>query len=249
MPDALAFSTLDDGVAIVTLDDPTSGNALGEGMVREVAAAINACGRDARTRAIILRGGPEMFSSGAPRALLDALAQSDLEPHDILLPRVLLGCPVPVVTAMAGHAVGGGFALGLAGDIVLMARESRYGFTFLDLGFTPGMGATRLCEHALSPAIAHELLYTGELRRGALFLGASGINHVLPREEVHARALDIARRIADKPRPALEALKRSLTLPRRRAFEETLTLETLMHQLTFHTPEARGRIARALDDI
>ena len=135
----------------------------------------------------MLTGEGDTFSCGAPRELLLRLAAGEVRPTDILLPRLLLDCPVPVVAAMAGHATGGGFALGLAADIVLIGDDSRYGFTFMNLGFTPGMGTTRLCEHVLSPAVAHELLYTGELRRGSAFAG-SGINHVLPRHEVEAAA-------------------------------------------------------------
>jgi polyketide biosynthesis enoyl-CoA hydratase PksI len=139
---------------------------------------------------------------------------------------------------MAGHATGGGFALGLAADIVVMAEESRYGFTFMNLGFTPGMGTTALCEHVLSPAVAHELLYTGELRRGARFAG-SGINHVVPRHDVERVAFDVASRIAEKPRQSIAALKRTLSLPRRQAFEQSITHESLMHQITFAAATSR----------
>jgi polyketide biosynthesis enoyl-CoA hydratase PksI len=104
------------------------------------------------------------------------------------------------------------------------------------------MGTTQLREHVLSPAVAHELLYTGELRKGADFAHASGINHILPKQDVQAKAVDIARRIAEKPRLAIEALKRTLSLPRRRAFEETITLESLMHQITFRALDAQRRI-------
>ena len=135
--------------------------------------------RDARprlatSRVVVLTGEGDTFSSGAPRELLLRLAAGEVRPTDILLPRLLLDCPVPVVAAMAGHATGGGFALGLAADIVLIGDDSRYGFTFMNLGFTPGMGTTRLCEHVLSAAVAHELLYTGELRRGR---AVRGIGH------------------------------------------------------------------------
>lgn len=247
--DALVTLTIDEGVAVVTLADAASGNALSEPMVHALTAALAQSGRDPRTRVIVLDARGDMFSAGAPRELLEQLAHGSLEPHDIQLPRTLLACPVPVVAAMAGHAIGGGFALGLAADIILIARECRYGFSFMDLGFTPGMGVTRLCEHVLSPAIAHELMYTGELRRGAELAAISGVNYVLPAHEVRGKAMDLARRIAEKPRAALEALKRTLTLPRRRLFEETITLETLMHQVTLRDPEAMARIQRGLDGV
>lgn len=229
------------GVAALTLADPQTGNALGERMVQALSEALDAAGRDPRTKVVLLDAEGETFSSGAPRELLLKLARGQSRPADIQLPRALLGCPVPVIAALAGHAIGGGFALGLAADLVFLARESRYGLTFMNLGFTPGMGTTRLCEHVLSPALAHELLYSGELRRGAT-LECSGVNAVLPRAEVLPAAGDLAARIAEKPRPALETLKRTLSLPRRVAFEHTITLESLMHEITFGCAETARRL-------
>jgi polyketide biosynthesis enoyl-CoA hydratase PksI len=221
-----------DGVATLTLDDPPSSNALGEAMVHALTKALALAALDRDVRAVVLGGAGEAFSHGAPPDLLQRLARGEVSPSDILLPKALLDCPVPVISAMSGHATGGGFALGLAADIVLLGDESRYGFTFMNLGFTPGMGTTALCEHVLSPAVAHEMLYTGELRRGR-DLARTGVNHVLPKSLVLGRAHDIAARIALKPRVAVEALKRTLSLPRRRAFEGSITTESLMHQLTF----------------
>jgi polyketide biosynthesis enoyl-CoA hydratase PksI len=165
-----------------------------------------------------------------------------MAPTDLMLSRAVLDVPVPIVAAMEGHAVGGGLALGCCADIVLVARESRYGASFMNMGFTPGMGLTRLLEHVPSPAIAHEQLYTGEFRKGADFLGAGGFNAILPRAEVQPRAFETAWRIADKPRPALEMLKRVLSIGRRQAFEETRTLEALMHGLSFGQGDVRRRI-------
>ena len=223
--------TITDGVARVVLADPASANALGETMVDALRDAFARIDRDPGARVVVLSAEGDTFSSGAPRDLLLRLAAGELRPADIVLPKVLLDCPVPVIAAMAGHATGGGFALGLAADMVFIGGESRYGFTFMNLGFTPGMGTTRLCEHVLSTAVAHELLYSGELRRGASF-ASSGINHILPRERVEPAAIDLASRIAEKPRASLAILKRALSMPRRRAFEESITQESFMHQIT-----------------
>jgi len=229
--------TSDGPVLRVVLADAASSNALGEAMVHELIQAFDELDRRPDVRVVLLAAEGDVFSSGAPRELLVRLARGEVRPSDILLPRLLLCCPVPVIAAMAGHATGGGLALGLAADIVLMADESRYGFPFMDMGFTPGMGATVLCEHVLPPAVAHELMYSGELRRGREF-ARTGVNHILPQSAVLPRAVDLAERIGIKPRAAVEALKRTLSLPRRRAFELSLTTESLMHQITFRAPGA-----------
>ncbi len=132
--------TTSDGIAELTLAQPATSNALDEDMVHALEQAFAAIDRDRDLRVVVLTGDGDTFSAGAPRDLLLRLTRGDVRPSDILLPRLLLGCAVPVVAAMAGHATGGGFALGLAADIILLAEECRYGFTFMNLGFTPGHG-------------------------------------------------------------------------------------------------------------
>jgi polyketide biosynthesis enoyl-CoA hydratase PksI len=240
-PEPLVEVAIDDGVATISLCDPASGNALSAGMVEVLTRRCEELGRDPAVRVVVLCGAADVFCSGAPPELLAELVRGGgVAPTDIRLARVLLDLPIPSLAAVEGHAVGGGLALALSADIIILARESRFGMPFMDLGFTPGMGTTRLLEHVLSPAIAHELLLTGEMRRGDAFAG-SGVNHVLPRSAVRPKAMDLARRIAEKPRSALELLKRALSLPRRRIFEETYTLETLMHQVSFHDLATRQR--------
>ena len=234
------------GVAIVTLCDPASQNAFDERTVPAIEAALASVGANPDVKVVVLEGLPDVFCSGGSVEMLRSLAAGRYAPADILLPKRVLDVPVPVIAAMEGHAIGGGFAFGLCADIVLIARESRYGLSFMNMGFTPGMGTTRLLEHVLSPAIAHELLYTGENVRGSAFEGRSGFNYILPKAEVVPKARDLAARIAEKPRLPLELLKRTLSLPKRQCFEATLTVESLMHRITLGTPEAARRIEEEL---
>ena len=220
----------DGDVATIAMRDPATSNALTHALVNGLGHVFAEVARTAKV--IVLAGLPDVFSSGAAREVIDDLVAGRRDSGELLLPRVLLDCPVPVIAAMAGYAVGGGFALGMAADVILLGAESRYCLNFMDLGFTPGMGTTALLEHALTPAVAHELMYTCEARRGSE-LARSGFNHVLPRGEVLARAHDLAARMADKPRAALSALKRTLSIPRRQAFELARTQEALMHALAF----------------
>lgn len=230
--DAAVVTSIDAGVGILSFRDPASKNALDGHTVPLLEAALLELGGNASVKAIVIEGLPDVFCSGGSREMLLALAKGRQSPVDLLLPKRLLDVPVPVIAAMAGHAIGGGFALGMCADVVLLGRESRYGLSFMNFGFTPGMGTTRLLEQVLSPAIAHELLYTGRNVRGADFEGKSGFNYILPKDGVAPKAHEIAGRIADKPRRALEVLKRTLSLPKRQCFESTYTVETLMHQVT-----------------
>jgi polyketide biosynthesis enoyl-CoA hydratase PksI len=212
------------------MQEAASANALSPAFTAAMLDALARAGADPDARVLLLCGLPEHFSSGAPRELLSSLAGGRVRPTELGRARRLLELEVPVIAACAGAAVGGGLVLACAADLVLLASDRRYGFNFMDLGITPGMGATALAEHAFGPARAHELLYGGEFRRGSDLAAAPGISAVHPSADVEARALDLALRIAAKDRANLSLLKRTLTLPRRRRLEEALTLESLMHE-------------------
>lgn len=249
MADAVVQLSIEDGVAIVKMNDPASHNALSRPMVAQLEETLAAASRADEARVIVLVGTDEYFSSGANGEVLAELLDGGVEPRDLLLPRAVLDAPKPVIAAMSGHAIGGGFALGLCADIVVIARESRYGANFMNYGFTPGMGITGLLEYALGPLVSHELLLTGEMVKGRRFEKHAAFNAVLPRSEVLPKSLDLAARIAEKPAAASSALKTVLSRRRRELFEAARTSEILMHKLTFHEEAVREAIREHFGEV
>lgn len=242
------FTPSREGIGVVAMEDREGRNAMSAPFVDALYTALHRAATWPDLRVVVLRGLPEVFCAGASLDMLRSLAKGEVAPSDILLPRAMFDIPVPVIAAMEGHAIGGGLALGLCADMVLIARESRYGASFMNMGFTPGMGVTRLLGHVMSPALANEILFTGATKKGSFFEGRSGFNAVLPRAEVLPRALEMAARIAEKPRKPLEMLKRAQTAPRRRDFEESRTLESLMHEVSFAQPDVLSRIEESYDE-
>ena len=242
MKDLATLAMVEEGIAVLTLQDEEKKNSFHGDFIDQLLARLGELAALEEARVCILRGLPDVFCAGAGQELLLELAEGQRQASDIVLPKVVLDLPIPILAAMEGHAIGGGLALGLCCDIIVMARESRYGCSFMNMGFTPGMGITRSLERAVGPYVAAEMMYGGQFFKGSHFEPAQGINYILPRDEVYPKALQLARRIAEKPRPALTALKRNLSLPRRQDFEETLTAESFMHQLCFAAPETAQRI-------
>lgn len=238
----VTIATPDDHVAEITMRDARGRNAMSEPLLEALVDALVRAGADPDTRVVVLAGLPDVFSSGAAPALLKRLANGGAAPTDILLPKVLLDLPIPTIAAMEGHAIGGGFALGACCDMAILARESRYGLSFMNMGFTPGMGTTELLGHVLSGAVVAELVYGGEPKKGRWFEGKSGFNAIVARDQVLPRARALAARIAEKPRLSLELTKQALSLPRRRAFERSHTIESLMHRVSFAQPGLLDRI-------
>lgn len=243
LPDILDLQVDADGCATLRMQDRAGKNAFSQSFVAALVAALTSIAARGDIKVVVLCGLPDIFSAGGDRSVLLGLAEGRIAPYDLLLTRTLLELPQPSLAAMAGAAVGGGLVFGLACDLVFLARESRYGCNFMDLGFTPGMGTTRLLQAAVGPYLAAEMMMGAQYFRGQeLAERGAQVNATLPRSEVEARALDVAARLCEKPRAALLLLKRSLGLPRRLAFEEARTLESLMHELCFADPATQALI-------
>jgi polyketide biosynthesis enoyl-CoA hydratase PksI len=237
----------EDGVAELWMRDELGKNAFSSDFVDELLARMAELAREGTAKVCVLRGLPEVFCAGGDRQVLLDLAEGNLAPYDLELTRTLLELPMPTIAAMEGHAVGGGLVFGLACDMVVLARESRYGSNFMDLGFTPGMGTTRLLQFAVGEYLAAEMMFGCQYFKGRHFEGKSQINYVVAKDQVLARARKVAMRLTDKPRFAIELLKRQLALPRRLAFEQARTAESMMHQVSFAAPETRERIRENYD--
>jgi polyketide biosynthesis enoyl-CoA hydratase PksI len=231
-----------DGIATIEMADVEGRNALSSTFAQDLLRAIEHAVACERVKVVVLAGLPDVFCAGATREVLEEVVSGHVVPGDLQLTRALLEIPVPLIAAMEGHAIGGGLALGLCADITLIARESRYGCTFMNLGFTPGMGVTRLLESMVPPAVAHEMMYTGEAFKGSHFADRGGFNYVLPRAQVRPKALELAASIADKPSVALTSLKRVLAAGKRQAFEASRADEVLLHTISFAQPDLLRRI-------
>ncbi len=233
----VTFSCNESGIATLQMNDKKAKNGLTPDFVEELIHCLNEAKNNEQMKVLILVGLQDVFCSGADLDTLIKLCKKEIKPVDIILSKMLLDIPVPVISAMEGHAIGGGLALGLCADIAIISEESRYGCSFMNMGFTPGMGITKLMEHYMSPAIAQEMQYTGNFYLGKDLIGKTNFNYILPKIEVLEKANILAEAMAEKPRKALSVLKRYQSMQRRKMFEETYTIETMMHELTFNEEE------------
>ncbi len=221
-----------EGIAILRMCDVAGRNAFSRTFVDELVTALGRLDNP-QVKVAVLCGLHDVFSAGGDRALLLELSQGGIAPYDLLLTRSLLEVPVPTIAAMRGAAVGGALVFGLTCDMVVMSERARYGANFMELGFTPGMGTTALIQAAFGEYLAAEMMFSARYVSGRELKANARVNAILPPEQVEERALQLAARIADKPRAATLLLKRTLGLGRRMAFEQARLQESLMHEICF----------------
>lgn len=231
-----------DGVCLLRMQDRAGKNGFSDRFVADLQQAFADVGRRETCRAVVLTGYGSYFSSGGTQDGLRDLYEGRMRFTDRDLYSVALQCPVPVVAAMQGHAIGGGFVMGLFADLVVLAREAVYTANFMQYGFTPGMGATCVLPLKLGTVLAHEAMLTAGTYRGEELQRRGALVPVLPRDQVLPHALELARSLAEKPRLSLITLKDHLADPLRQQLPSVIAQEVAMHERTFHQPDVRRRI-------
>jgi enoyl-CoA hydratase/carnithine racemase len=198
--DAVTYDR-DGALGVVRMNRPDNRNGMTGELLDGFAAAIAEARADKAARCVIVTGSGNAFSAGAD--LKDALQRGapDADPearsYAMYVPFLsVLELEVPVIAAMNGHAIGGGFGLALACDVRVAARQGRYGANFCRLGLSPGMAISALLPRLIGPARAAELLLGGELVDGERAVALGIASEAVDAAEVLPRARAIAGRIA-----------------------------------------------------
>ena len=158
----------------------------------------------------------------------------------------LLDLAVPVIGALNGHAVGGGFGLALVCDLRIGARDAKYGANFVRLGLAPGMAISYLLPRLVGLARANELLFTGRLVDGAEAERLGILNRAVPAETVLDEALALARTIAGNAPLAVRATKRAIQRGLDLQVRDAARLEAYAQAESIATSDAREGIAALL---
>lgn len=230
------------GIVQLTMHDRIHKNTFSEELILGLEQSFQAIKSNVNYKVVILTGYDSYFASGGTQEALLAIHEGKSKFTDKNFYSLALDCEIPVIAAMQGHGIGGGFVMGLFADFIVLSRESVYTTNFMKYGFTPGMGATFILSKKLGFSLAEELLLNAGNYRGAQ-LEKRGIPFpVLSREEVLHYAYQLAEQIAEKPRTSLIALKDHLVAPLRLELPKVITQEVALHEKTFYQAGVKERI-------
>jgi 4-carboxy-3-alkylbut-2-enoyl-[acp] decarboxylase len=238
----VSLEELEDGIVQITMHDKTSKNTFSRQLTESLFEAYAKVSHDPRYKVVILTGYDNYFSLGGTKGDLLTLQEGEHFFNEIELFRLAIDCEIPVISAMQGHAIGGGFAMGLFSDFIVLSKESIYSASFMKYGFTPGMGATYILPKRLGYNIAYEMLLNGQDFQGAELAKRGTTLPVVPRNEVLPYAYELATGISEKPRISLVSLKKHLIRSIKENLAEVIKQEVEMHKVTFHRPEVRRKI-------
>ena len=241
--------TRDGHVETWTLNLPERRNPISDlPMVEALEEAATRVTADVSVRAVVLTGAGPAFSSGgdvkamAERSGMFGGTGAEIAEgyrHGIQrIPRALFHCPVPLIAAVNGAAVGAGCDLTLMCDVRIASTEAFFAESFVKVGLIPGDGGAYLLPRVVGAARAAEMSLTGDRISAETALAWGLVSRVVAPEDLLPTAREIADRIAANPPVAVRAGKQLLREAAGRTLDEVLDtsadVQALMHQTADH---------------
>lgn len=206
----VALTEVRDGIMIITLNRPEARNAVNEEMCLVVGDALTQAEQDPDVRVVVLTGaGDKAFCAGADLKALSRGERIIPEGREKWGLAGYVGHAIskPTIAAVNGPALGGGTELVLASDLVVAADTATFGLPEVKRGLVAGAGGAFRLMAKLPPAVAMELLLTGEAIDAETALALHLVNRVVPAEQVLDAALELAATIAANAPLAVQAHK------------------------------------------
>ena len=236
----------DDGVAVVTLNNPKV-NALSQAVLTDLRHVAEGLIADP-PGAVVITGGERIFAAGADisefggpheaRAIADGF-------HRAL--DTVAAIPRFVIAAVSGYALGGGCELALACDYRIASERAVFGQPEILLGIIPGGGGTQRLPRAVGASRAKELMITGRQVKAEEALRIGLADEVVAPDQLHERALALAAEVAKGAVQAQALVKRAVDEGLQNDLGAGLRLEGGLFELVFHTDDSRVGVQSFLE--
>src|SRR5438445_12024596 len=225
MSEPVVLIAKQDGIATVTLNRPDKLNALNRELRLAFCHAMQALRADPEVRVVIITGGGRAFCVGLDLRELGTRASGIRDEGDATFISVIDDMEVPVIAAVNGFAITGGFEMALACDIIIAVEEAQFADTHARVGVMPGGGMTARLPRAVGIRKAKELSLTGNYldAREAERLGL--VNRVVAADQLMAAAGELARQIVGADQRVVRQMKRLINLATEAPLGEGLRIE------------------------
>lgn len=235
-----------ENIVVISLNRPDVMNSLERELVEELKSALRDFEKDDDSRVAVLTGQGKAFCAGGSLAVMkeglgvgDAMAYMN-DANEII--ELIIGMSKPVIAAVNGAAVGAGFNMALACDVVIASSNAFFSQVFSKVGLVPDMGGLYHLPRVVGMQRAKELIYTARTVRAeeALQIGIACL--VVTPEELETSALDMAVKIAKGPSVAFRLGKRILSTTLENTLQDVLQQEALAQTICLQTEDHKEGI-------
>ena len=237
-------------LAVITFNRPEKMNALNSQVIAETIAALSELKRDETVRVVVLTGaGEKSFVAGAD--ISEFAGRTPLTQRKAMLAGSISAAiesfPKPVIAMINGFCLGGGNELAMGCDLRYASEKARFGQPEINLGIIPGDGGTQRLTRLVGETKAMELILTGDMINAQTALDLGLVNAIFPPEELEAKTMEIANKIAEKSPIALQAAKEAVKLASRSNLDEGLRREVDLFALCFSSEDKEEGVRAFLE--
>lgn len=237
-------------VAVLTINRPDKLNALNKQVHTEGVAALNELRNDDSVRVLVITGaGEKSFIAGADISEFEGqtpVTQRNLF-HEKTFFNSIDAFPKPVIAMVNGFCLGGGNELALACDLRIASENARFSQPEINLGIMCGGGGTQRLPRLIGEGRAMEMALTGDMIDAATAHKFGLINHVYQADELEAKTMELAEKIAEKAPIALQLSKEAVKFASRSNLDEGLRREVDLFAICFSTEDKQEGVAAFLE--
>jgi len=234
------LATKDNDIGVVQLNRPSVLNAINFELLSELVNALEEFDNDAAVKVIILTGSGRAFAAGA-----DLAEMSQKTPVDLTLGRRfelwdrIRKISKPIIAAVDGYCLGGGFELAMASDIIFASEAATFGQPEVNVGIIPGAGGTQRLTRAVGKYKAMEMILTGRAIQAEEAHRVGLVNRVVPTESLMEEAKKLAIDIASKPPISIRSAKEAILKAQDTTLEVGLEFERKAFFMLFATEDGK----------
>lgn len=247
----------DGPIAIFTLADPSTRNALSPELTEALVEACEAVNADLQVRCVILAAeGPAFCSGGNIKRMYAREGHFEGGPaqsrrhylHGVQrLTRALYHLEAPIIAAVQGPAIGAGFDIALMCDLRLCSNRARFAESFIRLGLVSAAGGAWFLQRQLGPALAAELTLTGREIDAERALALGLVSRIVAEDDLLAAAKALALEIAAHPPHSIRLNKKLLHDSARLDFDAALELAASLQGIVQHTADQHEAVAAVIE--
>ena len=232
-------------VGLITLNRPAALNALCDGLMTELGAALRAFDADDAVGAIVLTGSEKAFAAGADIKEMVDRTFPEVHFEDFIGARweTVLTIRKPVIAAVAGFALGGGCELAMMCDIMICADNAKFGQPEIKLGVIPGAGGSQRLTRAVGKSKAMDMILTGRMMDAAEAERASLVTRVVPVADLVAEAVKMGETIAGFSLPSVVMAKEAVNAAYELNLKEGVRAERRLFHSLFATADQKEGMA------